>query len=409
MFASSKDIYLKYSIFLFALSIIIACSIPLFTGNIQLPKEILPVVILFVLLTGILIKLKEGIPPVISFLILVGFIVKSIYFYFVYNTIISPFPDTFLYLTNLQDMQYTGLGFSEIASLAGSLQFGHYYYMYGVLTVFGTTYSLYVANIFLFSLTSVMFYKIVKKDFGTKIAGVTVISFLLSTNMLLFSGHILKDSLVLFLMMLSLYTYKLSKRKYLVIIPLILLFLVRIYAGGAIVVAIVFHLLFISEISIRKKFLASMFGLLTFLGVSAFSFSTNYINIISSFVSGNSLVDMVINPIISLFKFYFSPLFWNLIVGQDHYLILFTDSFLAMLFSFAVLLFVIKFLRDKDLRKKMWIYLIPIIIHAFALGIEYGGDSTRQRIGVFGFIILTYVVGALYKPMKIDKGKTIKL
>lgn len=48
----------------------------------------------------------------------------------------------------------------------------------------------------------------------------------------------------------------------------------------------------------------------------------------------------------------------------------------------------------------MYLYLIPIIIHALALGIAYEGGSTRQRIGVYCFIILIFVVGLFINQIR---------
>jgi hypothetical protein len=389
--------YLRSSIIFFTLAILTTLFAVVKIGEVQIPIELFSFFAFLIILIGVVYKLKDKPPAVITYLVFIGFVIKSIYAYYVFKTIISPFPDSFNYISNLDEMNYSDLSINSVSQISGTLQFGYYYLMYSVMMVFKTAYALYLANIFMFSLSGVMFYKLLKTDFGEGIAKVSAVVFLCSMNMLLFTSNILKDSLVLFLVMLSLFIYKQYKFKALVILPLIILFTVRIYAGASVAVAIIFDFIILGRLSLRSKIFGSLFTVIAVGVLNAFSFTDNYTRLIKSFITGSNPLELIVNPAISLFKFYFAPLFWNLIADPGVYLITFVDSLLAFICSFAVLLFIIKFIRSKELRSKMWIYLIPILIHALALGVQYGGDSTRQRIGVYGFIILTFVVGMFYK------------
>lgn len=403
-----KESYLKYSIVLFALSILLSFLFVIINIDVDvgLSNEIFTFMFFFVFLSLILLCNKK-IPISISLIILAGFLIKAIYSYYLHRTIVSPFPDSFTYLSNLEQIKMSDLSIDSVLSISGTLQFGYNYFMYFIVLVFKTNYSLYLANIALFSLTCLMFYKIINSDFSQKIALVSTIMFLCSSNMFLFTSNILKDSLVVFLMMLSLYLYKLSKYKVLSIIPILLLFIVRIYAGGSIALAIVFDMLLLGKYSLRKKTLGiGIMAITTFIVIRGFSLSSYYLTIISIFFSGSGLFQLISSTVMGMFKFYFAPLPWNLISNPDEYLITITDSFLALIFSFTLVLFVLKLLRYKELRRLMWIYLIPIIVHGVALGIQYGGDSARQRIGIYGFVILTFVVGLFYKNKKLSNTQS---
>ncbi|SDX79097.1 hypothetical protein [Salimicrobium album] len=394
--------YLNYSFFVTVVALLISLFFLLSVNYVDIiPIEVYPVLIFFLILVGLLYK--EKISKVITFLILISFLVKSMYSYVIYKTITSPFPDSFNYLSNLEIVRQSNLSVESLTSIVGSLHFGYYYFMYIISFIFNTNYSLYVANIFLFSFSSLMFYKLLKSDFGESISKITIILFLCSFNMFLFTSNILKDSLVLFLMILSLYIYKQKKYKVLVLIPAFFLVTVRIYAGASIILAIVFDYLVFGKLTKKQKVKGVSSAIITSIVLLNLPFATNYLEKINSFLAESSVVELVVYPLVSLVKFYFSPLFWNLIAAPNVYLITFIDSFLALIFSFAVLLFIIKFFKYKDLRSKMYLYVIPIFVHALALGIEYGGDSTRQRVGVYGFIILTFIIGLLYKKHSYKK------
>lgn len=397
----NRNSLLRYSISFFALSIVISILYALKSIDIVLTNEIGALLFFFVFLSLILLR-KKKVPISISILILLGFLIKATYSYYLYKTTISPFPDSFAYLSNLQKIKMSDLSINSVLSISGTLQFGYNYFMYFIVLVFKTNYSLYLANIFLFSLTGFMFFELIDKDFGRKISVISTIMLLCSTNMFLFTSNILKDSLVIFLIVLSLYIYRLSKYKLLTIIPILLLFMVRIYAGASVGLAIILNTLIFGNYSLRKKTLGiSIIAVTILIVLRGYSLSNYYLIIISTFFSGSGLLQTFNSTVMGLFKFYFAPLPWNLISTPDEYLMTFTDSLLALMFSFALVLFILKFLKYKELRKKMWIYLIPIFVHALALGIQYGGDSARQRIGIYGFVILTFVVGLFYKSEKL--------
>lgn len=400
--------YLKLSLFFLTFSVIITLYFLSLASNSILLKDLLSFcVFLFALL---LLVVFNDIPIFLVCLILFQFLIKSIYSYNLYTTIVSPFPDTFKYLSGLDVMEQSRLDIESVFGIAQSLQFGYYYLIFVIYKLFGTIYSLYLVNIFLFSISVILFFKIIKSDFSLLIAKCSTVALLLSSNMLLFTSNILKDALVVFLIMTCFYIYKVREnRKFTLFVCILLLFTVRIYAGASVVAAILIDYFVYnwSKISFKKKFISVSLLTLMFFLLFRFPIVGVYFELIKIFFTGTSLVDLLLNPFVAIIKMFFAPLPWNLLMNPNIYLITIFDSLMFLMFSFGVVLFIVKILKFKELRKRMFFYLIPICIHAVALGIQYDGDSTRQRVGVLALIILVYVVGILYKNKSINKRDVV--
>lgn len=359
----------------------------------------------FVYLVGIK---RQPVPlPLIS-LIVISFILKSYYAYNTYSTVLSPFPDSFGYLDNLRkltsfDSSYL-LDFGFMEMTVGTSQFFYYYVLYFMDFLFDNTFSFYLLNILLGSIALTLLYLIVHKDFGEKIAITTSIVATLSMTLSIFTSNILKDSLVLFLTMLIYYLYKVSDKRHLILIAVLIgcLTSTRIYAGLSVLAAIGIDML-LNKYSFKKKIskIVAVSILLLFIFVAFnFSFLSRYMSLGERFISGYSIIDIVTIIPSTIFSFIFEPYPWGVFAGNHTiYSYMQIDSALALMFSFSLIMFLYKFLKSKELRAKMYFYIFPIIIHSVALGIAYGG-GLRQKIGAFSFIILIYIVGLMYKREK---------
>lgn len=359
----------------------------------------------FVYLVGIK---RQPVPlPLIS-LIVISFILKSYYAHNTYSTVLSPFPDSFGYLDNLRkltsfDSSYL-LDFGFMEMTVGTSQFFYYYVLYFMDFLFDNTFSFYLLNILLGSIALTLLYLIVHKDFGEKIAITTSIVATLSMTLSIFTSNILKDSLVLFLTMLIYYLYKVSDKRHLILIAVLIgcLTSTRIYAGLSVLAAIGIDML-LNKYSFKKKIskIVAVSILLLFIFVAFnFSFLSRYMSLGERFISGYSIIDIVTIIPSTIFSFIFEPYPWGVFAGNHTiYSYMQIDSALALMFSFSLIMFLYKFLKSKELRAKMYFYIFPIIIHSVALGIAYGG-GLRQKIGAFSFIILIYAVGLMYKREK---------
>lgn len=345
------------------------------------------------------------VPISILIILLISFIFRSYYSYNVYTTIISPFNDSFGYLDNLNKLlNIEGLNFSIVEEAVGTSHFLYYYVLYFTYKIFNNYFSLYLINILLFCLSMLFLYRIAAKDFGGKIAYITVLISLFSANFLLFTSNILKDSLVLFLSILVVYIYKFGNRKTMPLLMIIsgLLILTRIYAGFSIITAITIDVMINRKVfKSRATKIASFTTLIiTLFVLFNYTFLSRYLELAKDFMNQYSLSQILGILPKSLFDFFFEPYPWAIFSGEyTVYSVLQIDSAFAIIFSFALVMFTFKFLVHKDLRSKMYFYLIPIIFHATVLGLAYGGGA-RQRIGAYAFVIMIFVIGALYKTKK---------
>lgn len=401
-----KNNYLVLASLLFALSVIIT-----FYGTITDRDSASFSVIIFTLIFLILVlRNSKSLPLSICIFLSINYLIKVIYAYIMNLSIISPFPDSFAYIKELDNiMRLESIDFISVSHIVGSLHIGYHYLMLITYKLFGTRISLYLINILLFSISAILFYKVVLLDFGKRIAYITSCAVLFSTNMFMFTSHILKDSLVLFLTMLIIYLYKTKpiKRAAILILPcLVLLVMTRIYTGFSIFTALMIDILILNWRNFHLLTRVAAISLLT-ITVSFFiqsAFYSKYIDISLSFASKFDIFNVLSSFPIAIFKIIFSPLPWNMFNNSSEYNILVVDSTFFMIASIGVVLFIIKYISDRNLRTKMSFYLIPLFIHALVLGLEYDGNSTRQRIAVFFFIILMFFVGFFYK--KVEKKRS---
>jgi len=330
----------------------------------------------------------------IIYLIILSYAVKVGYSIMTANEFY--FKDSIKYKYEINIIANSDMNIEQIIHFIGSIQFGYHIISSILYKLADTDYILVIVNIILSIFSSLLFYSVIKKDFNEKVAMFTLVFSLFSTNILLFSSHILKDVLVLFFISFSIYLYK-NHRIYLAIFMAILLIPIRIYAGLAIIIAIIFDILIINKISkIRKVliFITSSIFLSIFLSLPI---SRYFIDNINSFISNYSLIDIFISPFSTFIKFYFSPLIWNFNTIDSIYRILLLDSFIMLIISIYLILFILKVLSNKVLLGKLVIYIVPVLVHAIALGLEYDGSADRQRIGVYYILIMFIGIGIFYK------------
>lgn len=358
------------------------------------------IAILFFLMLLLVIAQHLQIPRIFSLLAISLFLLKVLVLLLPQINLFA-FPDSTHYINSLNIMiSSDNIGLDSVVKETGTLQIGYYYFIYFIYNLFKCEYAIVVANTFLTSVSCLLFYKIVNSDFGNKISFHTFIASLVSTNLFIFGSFILKDSLVLFLSILALYVYKNHQKQLLaVMLILILICTVRIYTGFAIGAGILCDMFFNRHSSIKTRYKVTLVvvGTILFLLIMRINYFKSYFELIVRYEASNSLLKLISAVPITLFKFYFSPLPWNLLESITIYTFTITDSVIFWLFSFSLLLFIFKIIKYHNLRKKLYIYIIPILVHASVLGVEYGGDSTRQRMGIFLFLILTLTIGANYK------------
>lgn len=357
----------------------------------------------FLIILQIILRFKLFEKLLIAYLVIFSYFIKVVYSIMTLNEFY--FKDSIKYRYEIKIITNNNMTIDEIITFIGSIQFGYHIISSFFYKIADSDYILILTNIILSILSSVLFYKIVKKDFGDKVALFTLIFSLFSTNILLFSSHILKDVTVLFFISLSLYLYKNNKTLLAIIIAIILI-PIRIYAGIAIILGIVSDILIQKDMSRSRKLVVV---LITF-GIGIFTLSQPvsqyFIKNISSFISNYNFIDILASPFDTIFKFYFSPLIWNYSSIDNVYTILLLDSFIMLMLGISLIMFIFKVVTDKTLRKTLLIYFIPVIVHAIALGLEYGGSSDRQRVGVYFILIMFIGIGILYKrTLKLEYNK----
>lgn len=353
-----------------------------------------------------------------------SFFIKSIYAFFMLSTSNYPFVDSLTYLHHLQVMKRdNGIeSFNAVYQVAQSLHVGYHYFIYIIDMIFKHRYALYMSNILMFQSASVLFLNYMDdKKFKDIIINIVIVFMLLSFNMVIFTASILKDSLVLFTVILSLYLY--NRHRYhggriniiLMVLSLIALLLTRIYTCVAIVIALLIDYAINSDIVYNKisnlklnkqNIIISILLISISFVIVRFTGLWMYVNaILNSMKSAFSdIPDLIIGTIKEIVRTFISPLPWNVLDSLDVYTITAIDSTITMLFIFTLGMLIIKFIKYKGIRKLTLIYIIPIIIQASILGITYDTGSVRQRIGVFLFIPLLYCIGYFYNDKSIDKG-----
>jgi len=371
----------------------------LFTSENEILGEVTFLTILALIFLAFLNKMKVDVNIKIFSFVLFLFKIIFLAIYSTGNDIIV-FPDSYNYILDLDRLIATGdYSLANIQSISGTLHVGHYYSMLIPYLILSTPESILFFNTLIVSMAILLLYKVFEIEFGKKIALFTLVFSSLSLNLILFGSFILKDSIVVFLSALIIYFVRVKQRPYIAILLSLALFTVRIYAGFAFLLAILFEMIFIK---INKK--GRFFKFLSAAGVVVFIVTILAVPAVAvyfdkSLIYAKEMLGFGIIPtmIITLSKFFFAPLPWNVILNYDTYSILLFDSLIFFMLSFSLITFLIKFLKYKELRSKMWLFIIPILVHAVVLGYEYQGESTRQRIGIFIFLIFIMAVGLFYK------------
>ena len=112
------------------------------------------------------------------------------------------------------------------------------------------------------------------------------------------------------------------------------------------------------------------------------------------FVKGISLSPSTLLTIMkSTISFFLSPFFWNMTSELTIYTPLLLDSIFFLVFSPLLINFFIHVIFKKSFRRRLYIYLIPIVTHILTLGIAYETGAVRQRIAVYPMVFIFYVLG----------------
>lgn len=352
-------------------------------------------VMIFLILLGVILISFFNVPNEIKGASMVLFVIKSLIVYFlVINNMAYPFSDSYNYIDNLETITNRGYySFSQISSFVGSLHIGFYYFFLIPYSLMPHEITVMLINTLLITVSSILFYSTVVGFFSKKIAVFSFLAFGLSANVFIFGSFILKDALVVFLLSSSVYLYTRKRKTILAIMIASLLITVRIYSGFSVIIAIVLDLILFSSLTKVKKILSvTALSAVLFYAMNHTVLSYYYA-MASGFVANISLLDIAKTLPTTLLKFFVSPLPWNVSSGEDIYSWLIFDSVIALMAFPFILVFLLKFLRDKEVFRNFFPYMIIIFIHAFALGIQYGGDSARQRSGILMFLILALFIG----------------
>lgn len=402
MLALRRSPLLFVSLFVFTLSIVTLLVFS-FYESIHVDKTLITGAIfvgVYLLVLLCLNRSEAALPKALNYLSALHLLGLMAYSYWQYSTIVSPFPDSFAYLKYLQQMMDNDLTtYTEVTGLLGSINVLYPYMNYIVYKIFGDYFALYCTNILISTISIVLLYKVIKIDFSKNVALSTTVFLLVSSNIGLFTSSLLKDALVLFLTVVAIYLYKTNRSFLLVFLVIILLTVTRIYAGVSVISAIFFDVMWFQRKQVEKK-RKLRFIFVTLIGLCIamlMASASRYVTITLEFAGASSILSIIKTVPIAIAKMFFSPFFWNMLNEQSAYTILITDAIMFMSGSFAILSFMAKMVKDRELRKKMYFYLVPLFIYAIALGSAFNGDSARQRIGVFFVIVLVYTVGLFYK------------
>lgn len=341
-------------------------------------------------------SLKRGL--ILNFLICIG------YAYYVYSNDIINFTDTLGYLDILDLMIKSKNNTLEyVINYAGTLHVGYHYLNYFIFNIFKSKFALYLINISMALFSIIFFYNHISTRFKDTIAKATTFFLIISIYLKIYTSNILKDSLILFLAMISIYLYdKYMETKRLtniIMLFMMLIFLVmtRIYSGIGISLGLLMDYIILNKdmFKYREVFKDKrlyMFIILIVL-LAVFSPLNLYVKIVLGFISDiNISFNSIITIIKSMITFFLSPLVWNMLGELTIYTPIVVDSFFFLIFSPILIRVLYKLIINQKYRKMMYIYIIPSLIHIMALGIAYGKTPSRQKIAVYPFIVLIYMI-----------------
>lgn len=343
----------------------------------------------------------------IKLFFILSIIIRFVYSYKIFETETYLFPDSKYYVSTLLLMNnLKTLTFDSIVGTAGTVHIGYNLLSFATYKIFGSIYSLYLINILMFEISVILFHEHLIERFNIKIANSIAFLMTVSMNLFIFTSNILKDSMVMVLTILSLHIYdqyKKKKRKMLIvslIFVIALLVMTRIYAGVGILSGIILDYIMNNSASYeeKKRIIKKLIiiSILLLAGFIIFNDNQYYTMSMGYIQNVNFSFNTVINMGIYLLSFLFSPLPWNMLNEITVYTPIVLDSIFMIIFSPLFILFLYKLLKNKQMMKKFYIYIVPIIFHIFALSTSLETGAIRQRIGVFPFLLLMYISGIFY-------------
>lgn len=355
--------------------------------------------IVFFTIILVLILRKVDICVELKFILLFSYIFRLMYSYYIYSNDLIRFPDTIGYMNTLDTMiKNEPISYSKVVKYAGTLHVSYHYLNYFLYKMFNTKYALYLGNIFLFFFSILFLHNHLKIKFNSDIAELMILMLTLNTSLYIYTSNILKDSLVLFLCMFSIYSYdryKRDRKKFffiLLVVGLILLTMSRIYSGVGLILGILIDILMFKKEVINKKNIGVVIVVIVL--TMMFTPLKNYFSMGFKFIKR---IEISMYTILNFFKaiiaFLFSPFFWNVTKEYTVYSLMTIDSIILLAFSPLLLFFFFSFIRNKEYRRNTYIYIIPILVHILALATAYGTGGHRQKIAVYPFIILFYILG----------------
>ena len=387
-----KNMHLKWlSILFIIIFIIIMTYLINRTGNNDMSS-----IVLFTTLFVLIVYLSD-MGLLLKYFISLNFIFSLLYAYYMYSNYIINFLDTLGYLSDLNRMlNSNNNSLRNVINYAGSLHIGYQYLNYFIFKIFKSEFSLYLVNIIMSKLSIILFYYHLKKRYKRNIAVLTSILLIMSMHLFIFTTNLLKDSLVLFFAMLSLYKYEkyIDNKKilYLISLTIILSFLTmtRIYAGVGIALGILIDYLVANNIKIGKtRVFCFIIIIITLIIVSPLN---AYISMGIKFLGNIKLSgSFIIKMLKATISFFLSPVFWNMTKEITIYTPIILDSIFFLIYSPLIFILLLKLIINKNYRKIMCIYYIPILVHILALGIQYETGAIRQKIAVYPFIVFLYV------------------
>lgn len=101
----------------------------------------------------------------------------------------------------------SNISFSTFLNINQSLHIGYSIFNFIIFSVFNNKLSLYLANVLLFHLSLIYFYKYINENFNRYIAKTTVILMIFNMHFWVFTSTLLKDGLVMFLSVFIIYIY----------------------------------------------------------------------------------------------------------------------------------------------------------------------------------------------------------
>lgn len=331
-------------------------------------------------------------------LIVLNFLLSFIYSYHIYVNSIINFPDTLGYFNVLSKMINSGsITLAKVTEYAGTLHVGYHYLNYFIFTSFDSEIALYLVNIFMLNISILLFHYHLKGKYSIEVVNITTGLLIMSRYLMIFTSNLLKDSLILFLSMLSLYMYDkyIQERKLrqvlLIAMTLSFLTMTRIYSGVGIAAGILIDYFILNNKRIgRGKILIFIAIIVSLIFISPLN---SHMELGIRFLKKIDITfSFFIRIIKSTISFFLSPLFWNMTKELTIYTPIVLDSIFLLLLSPLILNSIYKVARCKDYRKMTYIYYVPILIHILALGTQYDTGAVRQRIAVYPFVILLYVL-----------------